>query len=642
MIFSDNKANLINLLHNGKGFFFAGSGISYLSFMPSAGKILNNTALIFLPSDEEYKHAKEKVIVNEKEYYIQPELFYENLLYIHKSNDALTLWKSLSPDYLKMSGYPVTPNINHLFIVDYSVKNKVPIFTTNFDCLFEEAARELGYEYEVLLPYTDAETNAIQLFRDGSPKSGMAYIFKLHGSIISHNVESLEALNTTMVSITKINYPVIDFLEMMCKNRHIIFLGYSGRDIDYFPEIKKRSISLKPFWIDQFHDIATKDNCKYIGANPVVFFPNEIFEQEKPDLNRPIPSINTSVEEKIFRSLQEEIIKKVKITNDEKLLLLGLLIKETGNYKLAYKLLLSLYRNNSLSAEKRAILLLSLSGLAHENSLYESCGFFAKEALRVTQQKRYLGNYAVRALLQTSEAKRMLIAHDAVFIPNINYPDAALALISFLTNALLVKVKVQGIKNKKDKEIADIFAIHDLIEHRIRFFAMIQALFKPVIDKTEIPFTKLIRTWLINRWQEIQQESFLEGHSHGIATAIRFETRIKWDADELHDGTHIFEMRTYETGKGLTLNNIAEDLFKHGQYTDAKKYYREFSNTGIKSGNKLNAIKGLLGIAKCNRALLTTPLLEKNDLIVLKELMKDVEGKNWQNYFSRVLNQIEP
>lgn len=66
MMFADNKANLINLLRNGKGFFFAGSGISYLSFMPSAGKILSKTANVFLPSDEEYKHAKEKVIVNEK------------------------------------------------------------------------------------------------------------------------------------------------------------------------------------------------------------------------------------------------------------------------------------------------------------------------------------------------------------------------------------------------------------------------------------------------------------------------------------------------------------------------------------------------------------------------------------------------
>lgn len=641
-MFADNKANLINLLRNGKGFFFAGSGISYLSFMPSAGKILSKTANVFLPSDEEYKHAKEKVIVNEKEYYIQPELFYENLLYIHKSNDALTLWKSLSPDYLKISGYPVTPNINHLFIVDYSVKYKVPIFTTNFDCLFEEAAKELGYEYEVLLPYTDAETNAIQLFRNSSAKSDVAYIFKLHGSIISHNVESLEALNTTMVSITKINYPIIDFLEKICRNRHIIFLGYSGRDIDYFPEIKKRSMSLTPFWIDQFHDIATKDNCKYIGATPVAFFPNEIFEQEKPALNRPIPSINPSIEEEIFHSLQEELIKKVNIANDEKILLLGLLVKETGNYKLAYKLLLGLYRNSSLSAEKRAILLLSLSSLAHENSLYESCGFFAKEALRVAQLKGNLDNYAVRALLQTSEAKRMLIAHDAVFIPNINYPDAALALFSFLTNAFLVRKKIQKIKNIKGKKIADIFAIHDLIEHRIRFLAMVQALFKPILDKKETVFTKLIRTWLINRWQEIQQESFLEGHSHGIATAIRFETRIKWNVDELHDGAHIFEMRTYETGKGLALNNIAEDLFKRGQYTDAKKYYLEFSNTGLKSGNKLNAIKGLLGIAKCNRVLLTTPLLEQNDLVVLKELMRDVEGKNWQNYFSRVLKQIEP
>ena len=640
-MFSDNKTNLLNLLHNGQVFFFAGSGISYLSLMPSAGKILRKTSDIFLPNDKEYKLAKEKVIVNEIEYYIQPELFYESLLYIHKSKDALILWKSLSPDYLRISGYPVTPNINHLFIVDYSVKHKVPIFTTNFDCLFEEAAKELGYEYEVLLPYTTAETNAIQLFQYGSPKSEVVYIFKLHGSIISHNIESLDTLNTTMVSITKINYPVIDFLETLCRNRHIVFLGYSGRDIDYFPEIKKRSISLKPFWIDKFNDTATKDNCKYIGSTPVICFPNEIFEQERPDLYRPVPSINALVEEEVFSNLQEELTNKIIITRNEKILLLGLLVKETGNYQLAYKLLLGLYRNNSLSAEKQAILLLSLSSLAHENSLFESCGFFAKEALRKSKRNRNLENYFIRALLQTSEAKRMLVAHEAIFISNSNYPDAILALLSFVINAFRVKKSGQKIKAKDNKEIEDIYAVHDLIEHRIRFFAMLQALFKPMLDKKNTIFTKFIRNWLINRWQEIYQESLLEGHSHGIATAIRYETRIKWDINELHDGTHIFEMRTYETGKGLTLFNIAEYLFSHGHYFDAKKYYSEFSITGLRSGNRLNAIKGLLGIAKCNRALLINPLLEQEDLIILKDLMKDVEGKNWQNYFLRILNQIE-
>jgi len=641
MTLLDNRTKLINRLNTGEGFFFAGSGISYLSFMPSAGKILCKTADIFLPQDEEYKASREIVISNENDYHIQPELLYETLLYVLNSNDTLFLWRSLSPDYLKMFGYPVIPNINHLFIVDYSVKNNVPIFTTNFDCLFEEAAKELGYDYEVLLPHTNAEADAIQSIRNGTIKKGVAHIFKLHGSIYFHGFESLETLSTTMISITKVNFPVIDLLETISRSKHIIFVGYSGRDIDYFPEIKRRSLSYTPIWVDQFHDPATKENCEYINAIPVISYPNEIFEQEKPELKRSIPPISKGIAEEVFTSLQKELVKRIAVNEDEKRLLLGIFVKEIGDYKLAYRLLLGLYRNNSLTLEKQTILLLALSGLAHENSLYESCGSFAKEALRITRRKSYLESYAVRALFQISESKRMLIAHDAIFLYNMNYPDAFLALLSFLLVDLLVRGKVQKIRNGKVNNIADIYATQDLIEHRIRLFALVQAFVKPIIDRKEFILSKFLRTWLINRWHEIRRESFSEGHSHGIATAFRFETRINWDVDELKEGRHIFELRSYETGKGLILSNIAEDFFKSGHYADAKKFYLEFFDNGLKSGNKLNAIKGLLGIAKCNRALSIYPLLAPSDLRLLKELMRCIEGKNWQRYFSRVLKAIE-
>lgn len=45
----NNETTLVNTINDGDIFFFAGSGISYDSFMPSAGKILSKTAEVFLP-----------------------------------------------------------------------------------------------------------------------------------------------------------------------------------------------------------------------------------------------------------------------------------------------------------------------------------------------------------------------------------------------------------------------------------------------------------------------------------------------------------------------------------------------------------------------------------------------------------------
>jgi hypothetical protein len=52
---------------------------------------------------------------------------------------------------------------------------------------------------------------------------------------------------------------------------------------------------------------------------------------------------------------------------------------------------------------------------------------------------------------------------------------------------------------------------------------------------------------------------------------------------------------------------VAADLFQQGHYTNTKKFFLEFFETGLKSGNKLNAIKELLGVAKCNKALSVNP-----------------------------------
>ena len=76
----NNKTILFNKVNNGEIFFFAGSGISYDSCMPSAGNILSKTSEVFLPQDDKFQNVKERIIFDENNYLIQPEVFYENLL----------------------------------------------------------------------------------------------------------------------------------------------------------------------------------------------------------------------------------------------------------------------------------------------------------------------------------------------------------------------------------------------------------------------------------------------------------------------------------------------------------------------------------------------------------------------------------
>lgn len=631
----------------GDAFFFAGSGISYESFLPSAGKLLHKTAELFFPHGSEFTSINKKIIKDENNCSIQPEIFYENLLYLTKSLESLHLWNIFSETYLERFNLSLTPNINHLFIVEYSVKNRVPIFTTNFDNLFELASKELGYKFEVILPYLEKQKVAINSFKNNQIVEKTAYIFKLHGTI-----DSIETLHTTMISISRVNFDLIEFIYNLCKGKHIVFVGYSGRDIDYFPEIKKRNLNCSPFWISKFD----KKDVTYINSEKINAirvsgnYPSRLFEliNKNPKIKAKKIEINLEVIEKIFSSLQNDIKKNVPFTNEDKILFLGLLCKEMGEYENSYEILRNVFHNDfsSFDVEKKVLLLITLSKLAHEISQYKSSEKFAKEALKLTEKEKNLNNYSIICWCQICEAKRMLIAHDISFWHNVNYLDSFLAVISFVISYINSSIRIT-LKNKQinysmytNSSVTEIIVANELIEHRIRFFALIQALSKPLLDINGL-FSPLIKELLIRKWEVIQEESYYKGYSQGIANSLKYKTRIAKDLCLQGEAEHIYELTTSYSGIALSMRNIAEYYFEKKEFEKSKEYYCKVYKYGEKSGNRLNSIKGMLGVAKCNEALGIKPLLNTQEIVRLKELMNKVEGESWRKYFKNVLSEIE-
>ena len=130
-----NLSAAVALLQGGKMFFFAGSGISYDSNLPSASDILRNTAHVLLPPMSD---AQKEAITSR----IQPENFYEIILGVTNEQESLHLWSSLHSGTQRRFGSGAQPNLAHFFIVEHSAKYGWPIFTTNFDCMFESAAHD--------------------------------------------------------------------------------------------------------------------------------------------------------------------------------------------------------------------------------------------------------------------------------------------------------------------------------------------------------------------------------------------------------------------------------------------------------------------------------------------------------------------
>jgi hypothetical protein len=201
--------------------FFAGSGISCNSGLPSAQNILLRSARCVLPDliDGDIKE-----IIGP----LQPELFYEILLSITGSPtdspaEALLLWSCLSLPTQQGYGCCTKPSITHLSIVKNAAKHGNPIYTTNFDELFETACRKLGAKPQVLIP----------TLGDGAGTDGDVRIIKAHGTIGSPN-----SMFLTMTNITRLNPRFIEMLSKDTNDKKLCIVGYSGRDLDIFPTIR--------------------------------------------------------------------------------------------------------------------------------------------------------------------------------------------------------------------------------------------------------------------------------------------------------------------------------------------------------------------------------------------------------------------
>lgn len=159
-----------------------------------------------------------------------------------------------------------------------SFENNLPVFTMNFDPMFEEAAESLHIPFKV---YTHRDNLP--------PDDGYLHICKLHGDI-SEEITT-QTICTTIDSISRRNEKWLNYIAEFAKKRNICFLGYSGRDIDYFPRFCEMDIQ-RPFWIPVRDNIETIANAGRIGAESLSDYPNEYFEK-----NFSISDLNAVCEE---------------------------------------------------------------------------------------------------------------------------------------------------------------------------------------------------------------------------------------------------------------------------------------------------------------------------------------------------------
>ncbi|TKB05861.1 SIR2 family protein [Desulforhopalus sp. IMCC35007] len=614
------------LFKNGEIIFFAGSGISLGSGLHGAPEILQHSLISFLPSI----HSDElKLFTN-----MQPEVVYEILISLSPSTEmALHVWNCLSPDTLSRYGIGIKPNIVHAILARYSDKHGLPIITTNFDTLFEKAADINGIHRSIYMP--------ADIPPEVRPHLGEMTLCKLHGSIMDKGGNiSVHGLYTTMTDISKINVPWLEYLASWLKTHHICFMGYSGRDIDIFPMIQSLSISnacRKPIWVNKTfaRDPCEKpsERCEAIRLEGE--FPSEMLPKitETSALTFYKDSYSSS-SSSILQDLSSDLKNRLIFSKELEKFLRVLLYHSTGRYRDAYDLISS-FDIEELD-QHRGAYLLTYARLSHEISLYDQ---LEEKAKMVLQWSKGVGDSKVRinSTLQAkcliAESARMQIPFDTYFEPELasRIPATIVALAKFWIVIIYSRVLLLS---KKRAKLLTTGTEHELLEHRIRFLS--------ILTGGALTFKSAFRPFmgmLSNSWLRLKTKCKDAGYASGIGNCNKFVSRFNPELIDKDGYDGIFDLLQSSSGLELTLRNEANCLMAARDYRGAIDLFDEIIERSKDSGNSLNLIKAILGIARCNYESSTTPILTNDQKKLYEDLVKNLDSKTLQLHFLNIKEQ---
>lgn len=612
-----------SLLLSGKLFFFAGSGISYGSGLPSAEKILLESSRALLPTLDDYDH---EYVAKE----MQPEVYYEAIIETVGDRDCLDLWTVLHPDVQKTFGWEARPTLSHYVIVEYSFKARKPIFTTNFDCIFEMASQELDIPYRVYLA-GDMVPSDLE----------MLAICKLHGSIMDKDGGcDVKSIWTTATEIATFNSKWISYLIDQITSSHIVFVGYSGRDIDIFPHIRDATNhhpGFTPYWLNEFkpQDPATQQaaSCNAVRIN---MFPEDYFikcelEQFYPQEVMP----RAELVDLTLIHLRNELRSGIRIAEIDQQMMRALFYSHAGNYRLVDEMLAGIDESavRALPVRRQAHFHLARAAVMHERSRYIQVAIQSRKALRVALPV-FESGYMIHALTTWSESWRMRIPADTYFL-NDDWRASALTLVTLahFTMTTLLSVFIMLLTLKSVDRLKP-HARHSLLEHGIRLGAIMQRITWPLSRRSSLFSNALCAGWMA--WFSICHRY---GYAAGMANSYKFVFRLNPDYGQYWSNT-IYSLFSHRTGIELITRNEADLAASKGETKRAFFLYRHLYTLAEKSGNTLNAIKGLLGIFALRKQLNEVPLATGDEIIAYDKLTAEVEGNLWRRHFSTVRSEI--
>lgn len=662
MISSNSMEQLCERIKQRKIFFLVGSGISscYPACLPSAYEILKLTASFALPTTEDREVER---VIN----IIQPEIFYERLM-ILIGDLAIEPWRILKRynHHRTSSGYTLGPTLAHFLITQYSALASVPIITTNFDTLFEEATKALGYKPVQSIPFG---------FRTTSNQE--VAILKVHGSIDQEDHQAKLKIMTTMAMITQPNVGFIKELHSLMKTHHLCLIAYSGRDIDIFPYLKGMSNVKTPFWIDISFKQPPKneaerllfERAENISAITIGQRLDEIVQSTLPNLLDEIRNKGISVDDLEIlktRELESQYIRSKLISEEDarlrnllivdenlKIMFLGLCLNVIGLPKESLDYLSDKYKKliSNLQDEHAILLAVMVARILdcvsdYDGSLREAL-FATRKARRLLLTKRISYeriNLLIQSLHQVAMARKMQYGpviqygfEEIDFVPtkrlifwsmfihfwHLVQMRFVLSVSAFLRpRNLMLLFEVPSSKSN----VYLINAWYWYLDHKIVFYAFFDSLGKS---------TKLGRLnsfqWFLSLFlKRLRRQALTVGDSFALGNIDKYIFNLTGEKSAEENAIITYRLITNPLNLALLHRNSGERLFRDGLKNEAEKEFRKCYNLAKECRSYATMLKAVLGLYACGIP------LNRNDIQIFKD---HITGWGYLKYLTKLERQ---
>ncbi len=485
-----------------------------------------------------------------------PEIYHEVLLEVGGEEtrqiwSALSLWESGVGSRLQR--FSLRPNLIHLLSAYLAWKSATPLVTVNFDQMLERAVSQLGLNPAVSLE-ARTETDTVALW-------------KLHGT-----VDDLSSIRTTLQAITASNPQALRSVRREFDRAAGCLIGYSGRDIDFFPFICDWSPPQSVFWLTlgleetayrRFSDpfVGIDANAEDWARAVVARLPDldEPSKRLKREAQRSVPDRAEvkAVYEQMIPRLAERVYGPLFPSGSSKRILAhAMALAALGRNADAERWVDRFLKAPEAKAlETRGHLL--KSALCHEGARYRDSEHHALLARQLAEDQG-LAAAECEAALRVDEAKRMLYA-----LPRLPFAGRRDLLsrrgLGTLAAMLLDAWRFRRWRRSRDHGAmlgyADLRARFEYLEHLVRLGALVQGAVERLLP-SRVSHRLLPRYW---RWLEAR--CYEAGYALGIGNAKKFELRQMGFAQretEVLSVANLYELVPSPTGSAIHHRDVAE------------------------------------------------------------------------------------